>query len=145
MPVPGTTDLGVDGDVNVSLGLPIATAADDPVFRYMSPTPVVNVVRYSALIAGIGYGIIHGQKLQAKYDDRVEKQAIKHREDQIKKAKEEYAKIRAAKLAPPTPNGMLKYLMYDANHFFPYAAVVSNPEDPNFDLEKLLKYWEEKL
>ena len=30
---------------------------------------------------------MHGQKLQAKYDDRVEKQAIKHREDQIKKAK----------------------------------------------------------
>ncbi|AXA49102.1 F-type H+-transporting ATP synthase subunit e [Malassezia restricta] len=94
----------------------------------MSPTPVVNVVRYSALIAGIGYGIMHGQKLQAKYDDRVEKQAIKHREDQIKKAKEEYAKIRAAKLAPASPN-----------------AVVSDPEDPNFDLERLLKHWEEKL
>ena len=25
------------------------------------------------------------------------------------------------------------------------AAIVTNPEDPNFDLEKLLKYWEEKL
>jgi len=125
--------------------LPIATAADDPVFHFMSPTPVVNVVRYSALIAGIGYGIMHGQKLQAKYDDRVEKQAIKHREDQIKKAKEEYAKIRAAKLAPASPNGMFKFSMYDANLFFSCTAVVSDPEDPNFDLEKLLKHWEEKL
>ena len=112
----------------------------------MSPTPVVNVVRYSALIAGIGYGIMHGQKLQAKYDDRVEKQAIKHREDQIKKAKEEYAKIRAAKLAPASPNGMCTLSMYDANPFFFFCtAVVSDPEDPNFDLEKLLKHWEEKL
>lgn len=112
----------------------------------MSPTPVVNVVRYSALIAGIGYGIMHGQKLQAKYDDRVEKQAIKHREDQIKKAKEEYAKIRAAKLAPASPNGMCTFSMYDANSFFFFCtAVVSDPEDPNFDLEKLLKHWEEKL
>ena len=125
--------------------MPIATAADDPVFHFMSPTPVVNVVRYSALIAGIGYGIMHGQKLQAKYDDRVEKQAIKHREDQIKKAKEEYAKIRAAKLAPASPNGMFKFSMYDANLFFFCTAVVSDPEDPNFDLEKLLKHWEEKL
>lgn len=125
--------------------MPIATAADDLVFHNMSPSPVVNVVRYSALIAGIGYGIMHGQKLQAKYDDRVEKQAIKHREDQIKKAKEEYAKIRAAKLAPASPNGMLKFSMYDANLFFSCTAVVSDPEDPNFDLEKLLKHWEEKL
>ena len=125
--------------------MPIATAADDPVFHFMSPTPVVNVVRYSALIAGIGYGIMHGQKLQAKYDDRVEKQTIKHREDQIKKAKEEYAKIRAAKLAPASPNGMFKFSMYDANLFFSCTAVVSDPEDPNFDLEKLLKHWEEKL
>ena len=125
--------------------MPIATAADDLVFHNMSPTPVVNVVRYSALIAGIGYGIMHGQKLQAKYDDRVEKQAIKHREDQIKKAKEEYAKIRAAKLAPASPNGMFKISMYDANLFFSCTAVVSDPEDPNFDLEKLLKHWEEKL
>lgn len=126
--------------------MPIATAADDLVFHNMSPTPVVNVVRYSALIAGIGYGIIHGQKLQAKYDDRVEKQAIKHREDQIKKAKEEYAKIRAAKLAPASPNGMCTLSMYDANSFFFFCtAVVSDPEDPNFDLEKLLKHWEEKL
>ena len=36
--------------------------------------------------------------------------------------------------------------MYDANSFFFFCtAVVSDPEDPNFDLEKLLKHWEEKL
>ncbi|EDP45361.1 hypothetical protein MGL_0350 [Malassezia globosa CBS 7966] len=94
----------------------------------MTPTSVVNVVRYSALVAGIGYGIVHRQTLQAKYDEHVQKMAIKRQEDLVKQAKEEYAKIRAAKSAPPTPN-----------------AIVTNPEDPNFDLEKLLKYWEEKL
>lgn len=25
------------------------------------------------------------------------------------------------------------------------TGIVTNPEDPNFDLEKLLKHWEEKL
>ena len=98
--------------------MPIATAADDLVFHNMSPTPVVNVVRYSALIAGIGYGIMHGQNLQAKYYDRVEMQALKHREVLINKNKEEYAKIRAAKLAPASPNGMCTLSMYAANSFF---------------------------
>mgnify|MGYP002723525333 FL=1 len=95
---------------------------------------------------------MHRQTLQAKYDEHVQKMAIKRQEDLVKQAKEEYAKIRAAKSAPSTPNGMLFQSIctcssrrFQGIMLTGIAAIVTNPEDPNFDLEKLLKYWEEKL
>lgn len=92
----------------------------------MSPSPVVNVVRYSALVGGIAYGILHRRSLQAKYDEHVHHKAVKQQEDLIKKAKEEYAKLQAAKAPAPSASD----------------AVVFNPEDPRFDLDKVLAYLE---
>merc|ERR1712130_181189 len=93
----------------------------------MSPSPVVNVVRYSALVAGIGYGIVHRRTLQAKYDENLRQKELKRQEALVKEAKEAYAKLHVAK-APTS----------DAN------AVVTNPEDPNFDLEKAFALWEKQ-
>jgi len=111
----------------------------------MSPSPVVNVrsydqssdiqvVRYSALVGGIAYGILHRRSLQAKYDERIHQKATKHQEDLIKKAKEEYAKLQAAKAPAPSANGTCAPAHPD--------AVVFNPEDPNFNLDKVLAYLE---
>ncbi|WFD22909.1 F1F0 ATP synthase subunit e, mitochondrial [Malassezia equina] len=92
----------------------------------MSPSPVVNIVRYSALVGGIAYGVLHRRSLQAKYDEHIRSKAVKQQEDLIKKAKEEYAKLQAAKAPAPSAND----------------AVVFNPEDPNFNLDKVIAYLE---
>lgn len=55
------------------------------------PSPAyAQVARYSALIGGIGYGIVHRRTLQQKEDKRHEKAEYKRREDLIKQAKEAY-------------------------------------------------------
>ncbi|WFD33772.1 F1F0 ATP synthase subunit e, mitochondrial [Malassezia cuniculi] len=89
----------------------------------MSPTPVVNVVRYSALIGGIAYGVLHTRTLQKKYDEHEQTKGLKLQEERIKQAKAAYAKLQEAK-RPPT------------------ADVITNPDDPNFDLEKLIESWD---
>ncbi|WFD01776.1 F1F0 ATP synthase subunit e, mitochondrial [Malassezia obtusa] len=94
----------------------------------MSPTPLVNVVRYSALIGGIGYGIFHRRSLQKDWDAKALLHEQKQREELIKKAKEEYAKIKSAAQAKIAP-------VVDA---------VTDPEDPNFDLEKAFERWEKE-
>lgn len=80
----------------------------------MSQSPIVNVggsapsrltiqvVRYSALVAGIGYGILHRRTLQTKYDESLQQREVQRQEDLIKKAKEAYATLQKAKM-PPAP------------------------------------------
>ena len=48
------------------------------------------MARYSALVGGIGYGIVHRRTLQGKEDARFEKAEVKRREDLIAKAKQAY-------------------------------------------------------
>ncbi|WFD05979.1 F1F0 ATP synthase subunit e, mitochondrial [Malassezia vespertilionis] len=57
-----------------------------------------------------------------RYDERVLKHEEKRHEQLIKEAKEAYAKTKSV--------GMTRT-----------PAVISDPEDPNFDLEKLVNYW----
>ncbi|PWZ03820.1 hypothetical protein BCV70DRAFT_210034 [Testicularia cyperi] len=83
----------------------------------MSSSPVLNVVRYSALVGGIGYGIVHRRTLQAKEDVKAAHAAYKHKEDLIKKAKEAYKNRLVAKQD---------------------TGVITDPESPAFDLEKFL-------
>ncbi|CAO1616116.1 unnamed protein product [Jaminaea pallidilutea] len=87
----------------------------------MAASPVVNVVRYSALVGGIGYGVLHRRTLQAREDKKFEKAEYKRKEDLINQAKEAY-KQRLVLQAQNAKSG----------------GVVTNPEDPNFDLEKFL-------
>ncbi|KZP28925.1 hypothetical protein FIBSPDRAFT_852183 [Athelia psychrophila] len=81
----------------------------------------VNVARYTALATGVFYGIYHRNTLQKVHDERKEHHAIHQREHLIKEAKEAWKK----KQAGPKDGG-----------------VVTNPEDPKFDLEKLFVKWE---
>ncbi|KDN43323.1 hypothetical protein K437DRAFT_257530 [Tilletiaria anomala UBC 951] len=91
----------------------------------MAPSPVINVVRYSALVGGIAYGIVHRRTLQAREDAKAAERAYKHKEDLIRQAKKAYADRLVA-----------------ANSG---SGVVTNPDDPKFDLEKFLVHLEKQL
>lgn len=55
------------------------------------------------MIAGIGYGILHRRSLQKDWDAKALQHEQKQKDELIKKAKEEYAKLKAAtqqKVAP---------------------------------------------
>jgi len=82
------------------------------------PSPTVNVVRYSALVGGIFYGIAHRRTLQAKENKRREHETEHHREELIAKARKAWLDSQK----PPQKDG-----------------VITNPEDPNFDLEKWIQ------
>ncbi|PWN30743.1 hypothetical protein BDZ90DRAFT_229741 [Jaminaea rosea] len=86
----------------------------------MTASPVVNVVRYSALLGGIGYGIVRRRSLQAREDKRFEAAEWKRQEDLINRAKEAYKESLRVKVAAKE------------------SGVVSDPDSPNFDLEKFL-------
>ncbi|EIN14371.1 hypothetical protein PUNSTDRAFT_96182 [Punctularia strigosozonata HHB-11173 SS5] len=85
-------------------------------------SPTVNVVRYSALVAGIFYGIAHRRTLQKAHDEEKIHHAIHDREHLIKEAKAAWKKQQESKKSG--------------------SGVVTDPEDPNFDLEKLFAKWE---
>ncbi|TBU34407.1 ATP synthase E chain-domain-containing protein [Dichomitus squalens] len=80
----------------------------------------VNVVRYTALLGGVFYGIVHRRSLQKAHDAEVKHHAIHEREHLIEEAKEAWKKKQESSK----------------------GGVVTNPEDPNFDLEKLIAKWE---
>lgn len=55
------------------------------------------MVRYSALVGGIGYGILHRRTLQAKEDIKAAHAEYKHKEHLIQQAKEAYKNRLVAK------------------------------------------------
>ncbi|CAG7853953.1 SubName: Full=Related to TIM11-subunit E of the dimeric form of mitochondrial F1F0-ATPase {ECO:0000313/EMBL:CCA67156.1} [Serendipita indica DSM 11827] len=87
------------------------------------PSPTVNVIRYSALVGGIGYGIMHRRTLQANENKRKEHEAEHRREKLIEEARKAWREQQRPKKTD---------------------GVITNPEDPNFDLEKLLLSLESK-
>ncbi|EPQ60113.1 hypothetical protein GLOTRDRAFT_51993 [Gloeophyllum trabeum ATCC 11539] len=80
----------------------------------------VNVVRYSALVSGVFYGIVHRRSLQKQHDEEKRHHAIHEREKLIAEAKEAWKRKQEGGK----------------------DGVVTDPEDPRFDLEKLLEKWE---
>ncbi|ORY82409.1 ATP synthase E chain-domain-containing protein [Leucosporidium creatinivorum] len=78
-------------------------------------SPAVNVVRYSALVSGIFYGIFHRQTLQAKFDANAASQEVHKREQWLAEAKKAWA----AKTAKND-------------------GLITDPDAPGFDLEKVL-------
>ncbi|OSD06184.1 hypothetical protein PYCCODRAFT_1431995 [Trametes coccinea BRFM310] len=80
----------------------------------------VNVVRYTALLGGVFYGIAHRRSLQKAHDAEVKQHAIHEREHLIAEAKEAWKKKQESGK----------------------DGVVTDPEDPRFDLEKLIAKWE---
>ncbi|KAF8640343.1 hypothetical protein AX17_000015 [Amanita inopinata Kibby_2008] len=84
-------------------------------------SPTVNVVRYSALTFGIAYGWYHRRTLQAAHDKHKLEGAMHGREHLIKEAKEAYKRQQLA--------------LKD-------TSVITDTEDPRFDLEKVLTKYE---
>ncbi|KAI5474321.1 hypothetical protein MNV49_003548 [Pseudohyphozyma bogoriensis] len=79
---------------------------------------VQEVVRYSALLTGVFYGIVHRRTLQAEYDHSHETALIKKREHWLEEAKKAWAE----KNKPKVEGGL-----------------VTDPDAPGFDLEAVLK------
>ncbi|KAF8937534.1 ATP synthase E chain-domain-containing protein [Dissophora ornata] len=82
--------------------------------------PVRNVARWTALAAGLVYGYVHHNSLTALEHNRAEKLKAENRDRLIAQAKAEWVKMN-------TPSG----------------GVVTDPESPNFDLEKVLVHLSE--
>ncbi|GAW09684.1 hypothetical protein LENED_011862 [Lentinula edodes] len=85
-------------------------------------SPTINVARYSALFAGVFYGFYHRRTLQAAHNENKVQHAAHDREHLIVEAKEAWKKKQAS--ARPSDD------------------VITDPEDPRFDLEKLIAKWE---
>ncbi|KAI0803162.1 ATP synthase E chain-domain-containing protein [Irpex lacteus] len=83
----------------------------------------VNVVRYTALLSGVFYGITHRRSLQKEHDKEKKHHAIQEREHLIAEAKEAWKKKQ---------QGTKK------------DDIITDPEDPKFDLEKLIAKWEKE-
>ena len=86
------------------------------------------------------YGISHRRTLQKAHDEEVRKHAVHEREHLIAQAKEAWKK----KQEPPKENdGESFSLVVLRVHMLKRGtAVISDPEDPRFDLEKLFAKWE---
>ncbi|TFK26745.1 hypothetical protein FA15DRAFT_636827 [Coprinopsis marcescibilis] len=82
----------------------------------------VNVVRYSALLTGVVYGWYHRRTLQADADHHKVQNALHHQEKLV-------AEARAAWKRKQEAGG---------------DNVVTDPEDPRFDLEKLVASWDKR-
>ncbi|KAK4047778.1 F1F0 ATP synthase subunit e, mitochondrial [Microbotryomycetes sp. JL221] len=83
------------------------------------PTPAVTVVRYSALVFGVLYGFTHRQTLQAKFDANAAQHEIEKRQEWLQKAKDAWAAKNAKE-----------------------DGLITDPENPAFDLEAVLKSFE---
>ncbi|CAL1694348.1 unnamed protein product [Somion occarium] len=82
----------------------------------------VNVVRYTALLSGVFYGIAHRRSLQKAHDEEKLHHAVHEREHLIQQAKEAWKQKQEA----------------------PKDSIVTDPEDPRFDIEKLISKWEKE-
>ncbi|QRV80155.1 ATP synthase E chain domain-containing protein [Ceratobasidium sp. AG-Ba] len=83
-------------------------------------SPTVNVVRYTALASGIFYGIVHRRTLQTKLDNqRAHEEELRH-ERLVNQAKEAWRKKNDPSL----------------------SQLVTDPDDPKFDVEKLIAKYE---
>ncbi|KAL8746505.1 MAG: hypothetical protein Q9190_001479 [Brigantiaea leucoxantha] len=78
----------------------------------------VNVLRYSFLFGGISYGLYHQRSIWAKAKQDHERQEYKKQQSLIEQAKAAWLK----KISPPSDS----------------STVISDPNDPNFDLEAVL-------
>ncbi|RPA77883.1 hypothetical protein BJ508DRAFT_416815 [Ascobolus immersus RN42] len=81
----------------------------------MSST-TVNVLRWSALAAGVFYGFSHQRTLYKQAEKHHEQEEYNHKAQLIEQAKAEYKK----KTSPP-------------------SGLITDPDDSRFDLEAFLK------
>jgi len=83
----------------------------------------VNVVRYTALFTGVLYGVMHKRTLQSVHDQKKEHAAHHHHEELVARAKDAWRQKQTSMAGD---------------------GIISNPDDPKFDLEKLLQKYEKE-
>ncbi|RHZ55456.1 hypothetical protein Glove_415g39 [Diversispora epigaea] len=79
-------------------------------------TSTANVARWTALVLGLAYGFWHRNSLEKSERMKAAIVNYQHKEELINKAKAAYA-------AKKSPN------------------VITDPNDPNFDLERLIAHY----
>ncbi|KAH8913510.1 hypothetical protein BT69DRAFT_1359047 [Atractiella rhizophila] len=79
-------------------------------------SPVINVVRYSALLGGIGYGIVHQRTLQKQKNLKDKLNEERKHDRWVHEAQLEWQRRKSAAT----------------------SGVITDPDNPAFDLEKLL-------
>lgn len=108
-----------------------------------------QVVRYTALLTGVFYGITHRRSLQKTSDAEKLHHAVHEREHLISQAKEAWK--RKQESAKGSKDGGESPVSFGAHSYVhptrcvadtPCIVVVTDPEDPKFDLEKLFAKWE---
>jgi len=82
-------------------------------------SPVVNVLRYSALGAGVIYGFIHQRTIYTQAEKQKDSAEYAHKEALIRQAKAEWAKRNPPKIST--------------------SGVITDPTDSRFDLEVFLQ------
>ncbi|KAI9709250.1 MAG: hypothetical protein M1820_003370 [Bogoriella megaspora] len=87
----------------------------------MSTSTGVNVLRYSALVFGVFYGFSHQRSITSRDKKAADSREYNRQADLIAQAKAKWAE----KSAPPESKKS-------------DGGIVTNPEDPNFDLEAYL-------
>ncbi|KAJ1922754.1 F1F0 ATP synthase subunit e, mitochondrial [Tieghemiomyces parasiticus] len=80
-------------------------------------TPLVKYLRWGALTLGVTYGFTHNNALHKKKEQQIQREEYRHKEELIARAKAEYASLKAAQSS---------------------SSVITDPENPQFDLEKYL-------
>ncbi|KAJ7597292.1 ATP synthase E chain-domain-containing protein [Mycena floridula] len=83
-------------------------------------SPTLNVARYSALVGGVLYGWYHRRSLQQSNNTHKLEHAIHERQRLVAEAKVAWKKQQESHK----------------------DTIVTDPDDPRFDLEKLLTKWE---
>ncbi|KAL1749212.1 hypothetical protein HDZ31DRAFT_27948 [Schizophyllum fasciatum] len=86
-----------------------------------------QVVRYTALFSGILYGWYHNRTVQREFKESELQHAVHKREQLVEQAKAEWKRRQTAGSDDAHP-----------------PPVVTDPEDPRFDLEKLFAKWEKE-
>ncbi|GAA6062421.1 hypothetical protein JCM10212_006056 [Sporobolomyces blumeae] len=85
----------------------------------MAPPAAASAVRYSALVFGVLYGIVHRQTLQSEFDHHAAQKEVQLRQHWLEEAKKAWAQ---------------KQQKND--------GLITDPDAPGFDLEALLKSYE---
>jgi len=101
------------------------------------------VLRYSALLFGVFYGITHQRSITATQKSQAAKRDYEHKQKLIEQAKAEYAKKKNPVAATTSDNGrMFPFYPATPNRLeimerrTDRATVAQDPMGPNFDLEK---------
>ena len=102
-----------------------------------------QVFRYTALASGIVYGIVHKRTLLAEQAAKKSAQHEHRHEHLVAEARKAWQAKQAAKSS--TGDGGAHFLSTVLNQsadLLISRAVITDPENPKFDLEKLVAKWE---